>query len=277
MKLVENIQSIYKRISDLKENSRDCLTNFYPNEEKLDYWIKKSILFTKNTKDTVFYFRKDRDFFHLYFYSRNKLDLEQELKIINSELTDIFIVDYIGNESNINIMVDVLEQCGFHKYIMYKRMKKFINANEILPDVNQDISYADLEDAPIIFSMFENNFDRFAEQLPTIDELEIAIRNREIIVLKDAINIAGILIRKMTPKSSLWMFFLVNKEYRNKKIGSKLLSFYFNECKDKRITMMVLANNYNAINIYKHYGFDFDGIVDQIMTNKNIQYEPRNN
>ena len=277
MDAINNIENIFEMIAELRQRSKDCITNFYPNDEKLNYWIKKEIFFSEYLANTIFFIRKDRDFFHLYFCSKNLLTLQEDLKSINAQFPKIFVADCIGTGTNLETLVDVFEQCKFKKYILYNRMKKLVPINELLPDVSQDVIFPDLEDAPIIAAMFESNFDRFAEQLPTIEELEIAITNREVTIIKDSINIVGVLIRKMAIKSSLWMFFLVNKEYRNKKVGSRLLSYYFNECRNKRIIMWVLANNVNAIEIYKHYGFTFDSLNDQIMTNKNIQYETKNN
>ena len=277
MKVVVNKEVIYEKFSELKQKSKYCLTNFYPNDEKLDYWIEKNIFYLNSFANSVFFFRKDRDFFHLYFCSINLLSLQDDLKFINEQYSEILVADCIGPDSYLSPLVEVFETCGFKKYILYHRMKRFIQANELLLEVSQDVTFPTLNDAPIISAMFESNFDRYAEQLPTIEELEMANNNKEVILIRDHFKIAGVLIRKTAPKSSLWMFFLVNKECRNQKNGSKLLSYFFNECRNKRIIMWVLDNNINAIEIYKHYGFTFDSLDDQIMTNKDINYETTNN
>jgi ribosomal protein S18 acetylase RimI-like enzyme len=274
---IKDRKNVYDIIASIKKGSNDFITNFYPDDEKLNYWIDKQIFFFKYFANTVFFFRKDRDFYHLYFCSKNLINLSVDLKIINNQFSEIFVSDCIGTEPLVEKLVAIFEECGFKKYVKYNRMKKFIYFNDLLPPVNQEVSFARLEDSLIIFDLFESNFDRFAEQLPTIEELEISITKNEVFILKDNSNIAGVLIRKMTSKSSLLMFFLVKIEYRNKKVGSKLLSYYFNECKNKRIIMWVLSNNKNAIDIYKHYGFSFDILNDQIMINNNMHYEAKNN
>jgi ribosomal protein S18 acetylase RimI-like enzyme len=275
MDKIFNRENVYKIIAKIKQSSKNCVTNFFPNDEKLDYWIGKNIFYSRDMVNSVFFFRKDRDFYHLYFYSKDLLTLKADLELINNQFSEILVADCIGTGNNLASIVEIFERCNFKKYILYNRMIKFINMNELLHEVSHEITFPELKEAPLIFNMFESSFDRFAEQLPTIEELEIAIRNREVFVTKDNTFITGVLIRKMTLKSSLFMFFLVNREHRSKKVGSKLLSYYFNECRNKRIMMWVLSNNANAIEIYKHYGFTFDSWNDQIMINKNFQYETR--
>ena len=48
--------------------------------------------------------------------------------------------------------------------------------------------------------------------------------------------------------------FEVNEECRNKGIGNKLISYFVNLL-NKNVTLEVKIDNYNAIHLYKKYGF----------------------
>jgi len=278
MDLIHNIDTVYEHIGLIKNNSKQSITNFYPNNEKIKKWIDKKLFYKIFLTDTFFLIRKDRDFYHLYYYSKDINSLQSALKVLNNNYTnEIFVIDVLGEKIFLEKINEIFVNNGFNKYILYIRMFKFINHNDSLPKINEDVILAQLSDSKEIFQLFESEFDRFAEQIPTIVEIEELIESNEVLLIKINNDIAGILIRKNKIYSSLWSFFLVNKKYRNQKIGSKLLSYYFNECKGKKINMWVLSNNNNAISIYKHYGFDIDKLFNQIYINKNLNYETKSN
>lgn len=229
-------------------------TNYYRNDEMLNYWISKKVLYFIVIGDTFFLFRRDRDFYHLYYITKNISSLVWDLKhFISHYYSEIFVSDIIEQSH-----IPLFEIVGFKKYKSLERMRVVISGTF---EVSEDVVFAKVGEAQVIFRMFENNFDKYAEQLPTIEELKIMIRNGEILVVRDKV-IAGILIRS-TRMSSILKHFLVDPTYRGQKIGSKLLNYYLNE--SDVITLWVLSDNEKAISVYKHFGFKFDKLKDQVM------------
>ena len=56
-------------------------------------------------------------------------------------------------------------------------------------------------------------------------------------------------------------YIAVYEQYRNKKIGSSLLEYVIEACKDCiNITLEVNKNNIEAINLYKKYDFNIEAI-----------------
>jgi GNAT superfamily N-acetyltransferase len=273
---IDKREDVSKIIASIKHGSKDYITNFYPNDEKINFWINGNFLFSKNFGNTVFFFRKDRNFYHLYFCSKDSTTLKISLKDLFSQSTDIIVVDLVGSESNLPALVNMFEKIGFNKYVLYHRLVKFIQEDEVLPPVSKDVVFPNFKESKEISEMLENAFDKYAEQIPTADEIEIAIRNKEVTIVREDGIIAGLLIRNVANYSSLWRFFLVSEKHRAQGVGSKLLSYYFNECKGKKIISWVLDPNINSIKIHKHYAFRFDTLKDQIMVNKDTMIYEKN-
>jgi GNAT superfamily N-acetyltransferase len=208
----------------------------------------------------------------VYFYALDLQTLEGDLLDIGNR-NDIMVSDCIGID--LSEIINIFERCGFIKYVGYSKMKRVIGGDDVFPDV--DIVFPNVDKAGVICDMFDDNFDRFAEQLPTIDEMRLMLKNKEVLSVMEGDDIAGVLIRKPTPKTSVLMFYLVSPKYRNRKIGSKLLNYYLNEYKGGMITLWVLSNNENGISVYSHFGFTMEKVIDQIMINKDLYYEARNN
>ena len=58
----------------------------------------------------------------------------------------------------------------------------------------------------------------------------------------------------------------LHPDYRDKKVGSRLLRRFFEEGKDtKRQLFWVIRTNENAIKRYKHYGFNEENMFDFVM------------
>jgi ribosomal protein S18 acetylase RimI-like enzyme len=77
--------------------------------------------------------------------------------------------------------------------------------------------------------------------------------------------------RNMKFLSELRYLFVINK-YRGLGIGKELLSScLFNTSKINRKQLWVLENNPSAINLYKKFGYEFDGLVDHIFIRGNNQ------
>jgi GNAT superfamily N-acetyltransferase len=268
MNLVKSRNNVYEITAGIKQNSKDYITNFYPNDEKLNYWIKNKVLYSIKARNTVFFLRKDRSFFHLSFCAQNFESLHQGIREISSIRDEIFVVDLVGTETNIKLLANLFEEFGFKKFVLYIRLINFIDKDEALPIISKDVVFPKPLESKTIAEMLENTFDKFAEQIPTIKEIELSIEEKKITIVREGSSIIGILMRDMAKFSSLWRFFLVSEMHRGKGVGSKLLNYYFNECKGKKIISWVLDININSLDLHKHYGFKIDSLRDQIMINR---------
>ena len=67
MDKLNSFQEIQNTVSAIKEANRGFITNFFPEINKINTWIKKEELYIKVIEDTAFYFKKKAMFTHLFF------------------------------------------------------------------------------------------------------------------------------------------------------------------------------------------------------------------
>ena len=89
-------------------------------------------------------------------------------------------------------------------------------------------------------------------------------------------KIVGFIIYSTLYENTEIIDIFVSKNYRNKKIGYKLLNKVIQDHKDNNITLEVNVNNVAAINLYKKLGFEivatrkgyYNGIDGYLMLKK---------
>ena len=76
----------------------------------------------------------------------------------------------------------------------------------------------------------------------------------------------GHLIFELSASTLYLRYWFTHPDYRDKKVGSRLLRRFFEEGKDtKRQLFWVIRTNENAIKRYKHYGFTEENMYDFVM------------
>jgi ribosomal protein S18 acetylase RimI-like enzyme len=90
------------------------------------------------------------------------------------------------------------------------------------------------------------------------------------VVKRDGV-LAGLLFFETHGLASTVRFWVVAEEFRALHVGSALMSNYFrSQDTVRRFTLWVNACNTNAIQKYRHYGYEPDGLVDHVLTNQEI-------
>ncbi len=149
----------------------------------------------------------------------------------------------------------------------------------ILLAKGEKIIYAKRTNAVTILKYFNEYFDPVCEQIPLVEEINRWIDNGQMVIYSlDGISIQGFLIFEKIGQTAFLRYWFVHPEYRDKKVGSALIQFFFKECiSTKRQIFWVIRSNTNAIKRYEHYGFKPESMVDDIFINRNISYEEKNN
>lgn len=265
------IDEVFDAIQKTKMAASNFRTNFFPVPAKLQNWIERDELSGEVRESTAFFFRKDRDFFRFYFCAGSLEKLAAEISTLSILKTGRVATDLIGNETTVNEMCAPLEAVGFLRYARLQRMARPAQTAGST-DSNLPIVFAEKADVPTVLELIENNFDRFGEQLPALYEIEAAIASRQIFVVKRDEKIAGLLFFETQGFNSIVRFWAVAEKFRALKIGSALMQHYFKtQNAVRRFTLWVNANNDNAIQKYKHYGYAPDGLIDCVLTNKMIR------
>jgi GNAT superfamily N-acetyltransferase len=269
---VNEVQPIIKELRDLKKG---FITNYYSDPVKTGLWAESGLFFAELFHETVFFFRKDSGFYHVYYCATSTENLCAGLSLLLQNSPGIrYTIDVIGNNRDANETGGVIEQAGFFPYTRLVRMSRIIGVSDGRDvEKNPYLAEAMPNDAPEITGLLQYYFDPLAENLPLVPEIESWIKAGQIIVFREAEIIEGFLIYEIIGVTSYLRYWFVHPDYREKKIGSVLIQEFFKRCSGtKRQLFWVIQSNENAIKRYIHYGFLPENLVDIIYTNTNIQY-----
>lgn len=276
MTSISSLNTVLNIITQVKNLKKGYLTNFFLDTNKIELWIKLNIVFYKVIGDTAFLFRKNQEFYNLFYISTDTDALDADSIILCENFpNEIFVIDIVGRAYENEIIKNIFQKNGFYQYTSLVRMSTI--SKNILPlDPNmRSILYADPTKVQSIYDMLQNYFDPYAEQLPLIDEIITWTENKRILIYCDNNHtIHAFLIFDLVGQTSYLRYWFVHPDYREKKIGSTLLHKFFDEGKETtRRLFWVIVSNDNAIKRYEHYGFKKEELFDIVMINKNICYE----
>lgn len=268
MKLAHKPEDISALLQRVKEKGGSLTTNLFIDAEKLDDWINNGLLYFNETEYGALFLRKDWSFYHLYYYTNSLADLQI---LVNNHLPQKkLVLDIIGKSKNLNDLENLFVKANFKKHTQLERYTRINQSDSTFYFLSDEVSLAEKEDADAIARMFEENFDKFSEQVPQLNEVKKLIDEKKILIVKENDNIKGFLVRTFNGQSSILNNFLVDKRFRGEKIGSKLLKYYISESKAvKRMMLWVVFDNETAINVYQHHGYIKDDLVDTILVKNN--------
>ncbi|MFZ4520731.1 MAG: GNAT family N-acetyltransferase [Bacteroidales bacterium] len=270
------IQLLVKSLRDLRKG---FLTNYYPDQSKVELWIAHDLLYCMEFDEAIFLFRKDKHFYHLYYCSTSATNLSDALAKLSQRYKETrFVIDVIGNGTTITEPCNVLESAGFFPYVQLVRMSRTMQETTTMAGANPDLHCARSQDLAEITILLSNYFDPLAENFPLQAEIESWIAAGQVVIFREAETIQGFLIYEITGVTSYLRYWFVHPDHREKKIGSTLINdFFARSSGTKRQLFWVIQSNENAIKRYKHYGFLPESLVDHIYINTNIRYEGKNN
>ena len=271
MKPLPSVAAIYEQL-DQARRAGPLVTNFYPVPDKLQRSIERGELFSMTVGDVLFVLRRDRDFLHLSFVASAGADLVAALRELVAHVAETVTVDVLGPRERVAATTELFAQAGFRGHCVLERMTKVTTQAEPAPAPDPEVVLADADDAATLAGMLDTALDRHAEQIPDEAELAKAASERKILVVKPvpandpASPIAGLLFFELTGQSSLLRHWLVDPGHRDQRVGARLMRRYFADCKDvRRFLLWVISDNHNAIDRYRHYGYQQDGLIDQVL------------
>lgn len=261
MHKVNTIDDIKVSIEQIKSLNKGFITNFYFDFAKHTLWIQAGLLFAEDCEECCFLFYQDADIYHLFFMATNVNELKQAFRRLSHNLFPL-VIDIVRKADT--SMILIWKDLGFSDYMSLFRMTR---VGTIEPRaVDPSVSKAKRKDYKIINQLLRNNFDIVSEQLPLPDELIHLIDDGSVLQCQISDNIAGILIYEKTGVTLFLRYWLVLPEFRNMGIGSKLFNAFLQAGIDtKRQILWVVSSNENAIKRYVHYGFNKDGLHDNIL------------
>ena len=278
MDKVNSFTEILNEIKIVKGSNKGYITNFYPENDKINVRIGNNQFYKEIIDETVFFINEETEFKRLFYCSASIVALDQSLSQLKLLIdTDHLVVDIIGKEPDIQLILNVFKNNSFFEYTVLNRMSR-ISVKDVLTDSHSSLKIADTTYSNSVYDLLHLYFDPIAEQLPNLEEINSWIDFNHLIIIEEQNEILGFVIFDIIGVTSYLRYWFVHPKHRNRKIGSMLLNEYFkNSIGTKRQLFWVIQSNDNAITRYLHYGFRQENLFDIIMTNKNSQYETTNN
>jgi ribosomal protein S18 acetylase RimI-like enzyme len=272
MSPVRTVAEVFDAIQQAKTGASDFRTNFFPVQSKLQSWIDQGELTGTRQNGATFFFKKDRDFLHFYFCAADLPVLQRELPRLDELKSQAIVTDVVGNGPALEEMLAALRSSGFRNYARLQRMMRPASQFEAPPaDTGLEVTYAGPSDSRPILDLIESAFDRYGEQLPSLNEINSAVGARQILMIKRNEAVAGLLFFETQGVSSSVRFWVVAEKFRALRVGSALMQHYLNLHQVvRRFTLWVNTANDSAIRKYEHFGYKPDGLMDYILANSLI-------
>lgn len=269
---VTAINDVLNAIQRVKTGAPAFCTNFFPAQRKLQEWVEHGELLCEVRGEVAFFLRKDHDFWHFYFCARNVAALQREISLVAEVKQNRLAADLVGNEEALREASEALAAAGFRPYARLQRMARTGGKIEAAaaPD-EAAVTWAEPGDAPDVLKLLEGSFDRFADQLPFLREIEAAIAVRQILAVKAEGRLAALLYFETQGFTSVVRYWAVAAEFRARRLGAALMRRYLEiHGAVRRFTLWVVSENRNAIEKYRHYGYEPDGLIDHVLVNQLI-------
>ena len=264
---VKTVSEVFETIQQIKAGATAFTTNFFPVQAKLQSWIDHDELFAEIRNGLALFFRKDRDFWHLYFSSASPGQLQKE--IAGSATTKPLVMDIIGPEPALSQLLTSLLSCGFRPYSRLVRLARphthSLGESESKAPA---ITFAQPGDSGPILKLLQSTFNHYADQIPLPYEIEEAVARQQILTIKMDGELAALLYFETQGVTSTVRYWSVAHDFRSFRFGSALIRHYFaTQQAVRRFILWVTAGNENALQKYQHYGYAPDGLVDHVLAN----------
>jgi GNAT superfamily N-acetyltransferase len=258
-----SVAAVYEQM-DRARRSGPLVTNFYPTPEKLQRWVDRGDMFSLTAGDVLFVLRRDRDFLHLSYVTSSVANLAPALRELVDRVPATVTADVLGKRDSVVEIAAMFHDAGFRDLCTLERMTRPGGGAAEPTEAGVDIATTD--DAPALAALLDAALDRFAEQIPDVDEVRRTAAERKVLIVRSGTAIAGLLFYEVTGQSSLLRHWVVDGAYRDQRVGARLIRRYFADCKDvRRFLLWVISDNDNAIDRYRHYGYSRDGLIDQVL------------
>ncbi len=265
MEKVKTIEQLQQLSAEIRLLRRGFITNFFLDPVKHGLWIAKGDCYVERIDNTLFIIKESPKFWSVFYCSTTLDDLSHDLMSLMDKHSDVTMMfDIVGRDVQCQPVVELLLSKGCKEATSLVRMTRMTSLMEYTADGT--IRKATEEDIPVVSQLLHTYFNEQTEQIPYDEELIDYARQGHVLVCEEKGTIAGFLIYELNVSTLYLRYWFTHPDFRDKKVGSRLLRRFFDEGKDtKRQLFWVIRNNDNAIVRYKHYGFAEENMYDFVM------------
>lgn len=265
MQKVQSFEDLQRQVAEIRALRLGFVTNFFPDPIKNGLWVKKGDCYTERINNTLFIVRQSPSFWNVFFCSTTIDELGKDIEVFQHQSPKVSLMyDIVGRDVQCQSLVELFRSKGCKEATSLVRMNRM--TTPLNYDYDSTVRYATGEDKSLISEQLHHYFDEKTEQIPYDEELADYISQKRVLVCEEAGVMAGFLIFEMNASTLYLRYWFTHPEFRDNKVGSRLLRRFFEEGKDtKRQLFWVIRTNENAIIRYKHYGFIEENMFDFVM------------
>lgn len=251
-------------VVEIRNLRQGYVTNFFWDDQKHPYWVGNGSLLYLKSEGCYLLLHTNDSFSNLFYIACNMEAVVNAIQQVPFESDSVIDVVIKGEGKG---EVEALKAIGFETYKYLYRMSHIGLLADENWDKSEDVIYASMTDCQLVFDALQKDFDPICEQLPSLQEVKDYAQREQLLVIKDGDKLCGFLIFEISGKTSWYLrYWYTSPEYRNQKVGAKLLRTALVIGKDtKRQQLWVISENENAIKRYAHYGFQKELINDYVM------------
>lgn len=263
MQTVPNWQFLQHMTRGVSRQSSSYSTTLYANQAQVDRWCETGQLRALVAEGAVLVTRYDRDFDRVYHVAR---DLPALTDALGQLPAGRYVADLVGRDKALDELRIAYAAGGFVDHAFLRRMGCAPTAARPPSSPSTDVLEAGYDETEEVAAFLNRLLDRFSEQLPTIDELRLAAREKRLLVVRKGPVLAGMLMYDLQGQLAHLRFWHVDPGAQDAGVGGSLMARFLSSCAQaRRIILWVIGDNDRSIAIYRRYGFEVDGLLDHIM------------
>lgn len=265
MQIVTSIEQLQQLPAEIRSLRRGFITNFFLDPVRHGLWIAKGDCYTECIGSSLFIIKQSPTFWNVFYCSTTPEEFGTDLLAFMAEHSvATMMFDIVGRDVQCQPVVELFRSKGCKEATSLVRMNRMTTPMKYTPD--SSIRKAIENDIPEVSQLLHAYFDEQTEQIPYDEELMDYARQGRVLVCEEAGKMAGFLIYELNATTLYLHYWFTHPDYRDRKVGSRLLRQFFEEGKDtKRQLFWVIRTNENAIVRYRHYGFAEENMYDYVM------------
>lgn len=258
MELVKSIDDYNGLLNKARSKGKLKFSNCLFMKKDIIVLTENRNLFYKNVDSGILFFKKDGDITYLYYFldSIENIDLSSIDGNIMIELVDRKKLNRTGPH------VEEWKKNGFIKYCVNEEMIFKLSQDEKESSYSEgeeySIGFGSLKQIEEVQKLWEVSLDKISMPLPAREELVHLIEGNQIVTILDKKNhLIGALQCSTHNGRCLLSHIVVDKDYRGKGFGSKMINYCFKQLPVQIFYLWVNEENQGAKNLYTRLGFKF--------------------
>jgi ribosomal protein S18 acetylase RimI-like enzyme len=250
----------------VRRATRGFVTNFFLSPSQYDSWIERGLHLLAADASYVLLALPEESCIRLFF-AGSADDLKTQIGTMEVEQKLPWVVDIVGRGGTTQQINQTFTENGFRPHLRLLRLSRMGSYSFPLAQSTEYLCRPpDFGDVSGIQQLLRDHFDPYADRFPGLLEMNDAIKAGDIQVVPGNGNLAGFLWHEKTGTTAHVRYWGVNGEFQGRGIGGLLMRQYFKLTSDcHRHVLWMRENNATALSCYTHYGYQPDGLEDQIM------------